>query len=101
MFSRLRSFKRPLSTQSRYKSERVVIAGGGFGGLVTANLLNRKGVETVLVEPSEHHYYQPGWTLVGGGLMNKEETHLQTKSYIPTKCTWVQKKSQNLNQKTM
>lgn len=48
-----------------------LILGGGNGGInITSNLI-RSGIpqsEIHIVEPSELHYYQPGWTMVGGGL---------------------------------
>jgi sulfide:quinone oxidoreductase len=50
----------------------IVIAGGGTGGLaVAARLLNANPqLDVAIIEPSEHHYYQPLWTLVGGGVFS-------------------------------
>ena len=47
----------------------VIIIGGGAGGCsVAASLLNRrKNLNIAIIEPSEEHYYQPAWTLVGNG----------------------------------
>lgn len=51
---------------------KVVIAGGGTGGMAVASHLIRSGVakatEIAVIEPSKHHYNQPGFTSVGGGL---------------------------------
>lgn len=51
----------------------VVIIGGGTAGLtVGAQLMNKKkDLDLCVVEPSQDHYYQPLWTLVGGGLFKK------------------------------
>ncbi len=49
---------------------RVVIVGGGAAGITMAARLGRAGLHDVaLIEPSDRHYYQPLWTLVGGGVV--------------------------------
>ena len=46
----------------------LVIGGGNAGLSAAAHLLLKSPKTTVgIVEPSEKHYYQPAWTLVGGG----------------------------------
>lgn len=69
----------------------VVIVGGGAGGLaVAAGLLHAQpDLDVAVVEPSEDHYYQPGWTLVGGGAMNAGATHHQEADHMPSKATWI------------
>ena len=69
----------------------VVVIGGGTGGImVSAQLLRaRKGVDIAIIEPSEEHGYQPAWTLVGAGLMKKEDTIRPEKKQIPKKATWI------------
>ncbi|MGB3148941.1 MAG: FAD/NAD(P)-binding oxidoreductase, partial [Paracoccaceae bacterium] len=36
-----------------------------------------------VIEPSQTHYYQPGWTMVGGGVFGAEVTARPTTSVIP------------------
>ncbi|MBZ0089199.1 MAG: FAD-dependent oxidoreductase, partial [Thermoanaerobaculia bacterium] len=38
---------------------RVVIVGGGFGGLAAAKALRRAAVDVVLVDRTNHHLFQP------------------------------------------
>ena len=54
---------------ARYAS--YLVLGGGTGGLNVASHLVTSGVppaEINILEPSELHYYQPGWTMVGAGM---------------------------------
>ena len=54
----------------------VVIVGGGSGGIATASsMLGRDpSLDIAIVEPTEVHYYQPGWTMVGAGVFEAKAT---------------------------
>ena len=69
----------------------VVVIGGGAGGLATAaSLLKRRPTLSIaIVEPSDTHYYQPGWTMVGGGIFAPSKTHRPQASLIPAGATWI------------
>lgn len=69
----------------------ILVVGGGTGGLsVAARLRNAPSPPDVtILEPSEKHYYQPLWTLVGGGVFDKEITARDEKDYIPDGATWL------------
>ncbi|GBQ22306.1 TIGR01244 family sulfur transferase [Gluconacetobacter sacchari] len=69
----------------------VVIAGGGAAGLATAAsiLRRRSGISVAIIEPSATHFYQPGWTLVGGGVFTAEQTKRPEEGLIPSGATWV------------
>lgn len=47
----------------------IVVVGGGSAGItVTAQLLKQNSqLDIAIIEPCDKHYYQPAWTLVGGG----------------------------------
>jgi sulfide:quinone oxidoreductase len=74
------------------KSEHdVLVIGGGTGGLtVAARLLAEPNAPRVtILEPSEQHFYQPLWTLVGGGVFPKEQSARPEADYIPKGATWI------------
>ena len=53
--------------------------------------LSRKlgGKTITIIEPSNDHYYQPGWTLVGGGIFNAEQTRRDERDLIPLGANWI------------
>jgi sulfide:quinone oxidoreductase len=68
----------------------VLIIGGGTAGITVAARLCRAGERDVaVVEPSETHYYQPSWTLVGAGAVRPERTTRPTRSVIPRGVRWI------------
>lgn len=68
---------------------RVVIVGGGSAGISVAARLNRKIDDVAVIEPSDRHYYQPLWTLVGGGCASRETSERAEKSVMPSGVTWI------------
>uniref|UniRef100_A0A8C5PBC9 Sulfide:quinone oxidoreductase, mitochondrial n=1 Tax=Leptobrachium leishanense TaxID=445787 RepID=A0A8C5PBC9_9ANUR len=69
----------------------VVVVGGGAGGITMSARLKRKvGAGNVaVIEPSEKHYYQPMWTLVGGGAKQLGSSVRSTESLIPSGVKWI------------
>jgi sulfide:quinone oxidoreductase len=70
----------------------IVIIGGGTAGITVAAQLMRGWFhrrDVAIIEPSEKHYYQPLWTMVGAGLARKEVTERPEASVIPNGVTWL------------
>src|SRR5690606_14413112 len=75
------------------KTHEVLIVGGGTAGLSVAARLRNAGVADVaIIEPSDKHYYQPLWTLVGAGIFDKQVTERDEADYIPAGATWIRDK---------
>ena len=71
-------------TQSQSTYELVIVGAGAAGIAVAASLKSRQSdLEIVIIDPAETHYYQPGWTMVGGGVFTAEQTVRQMDSLIP------------------
>jgi len=69
----------------------ILIIGGGNAGLSVASQLLRKrsSLQIAIVDPSEKHYYQPAWTLVGAGIFDINKTVRREKDVIPKNTTWL------------
>lgn len=69
----------------------VLIVGGGSAGLSVGAMLRNQSVppEVTIIDPSEKHYYQPIWTLVGAGVFPKEMSERQEADYIPPGAKWI------------
>src|SRR5258707_1270715 len=69
----------------------VVIVGGGASGITVAAELKRHDpdLDIAIVEPSELHWYQPGWTLVGAGVFRRKQTERREEKLIPKGVTWI------------
>jgi sulfide:quinone oxidoreductase len=73
------------------RHNKVLIIGGGTAGITVSAQLLRKNprLDIAVVEPSDKHYYQPGWTLVGGGVFTASQTVRDEADYIPQGVTWI------------
>lgn len=79
--------------------KKIVIVGAGTAGLsVLRNIRRRrKDVELTIIEPSEDHYYQPLWTLVGGGIFPLSKSKRKMKDFIPSDVQWIRDGVQSFN----
>jgi sulfide:quinone oxidoreductase len=73
------------------KHHTVLIIGGGAAGVSIANNMRRQNadIDIAIVEPSEVHYYQPGFTIVGGGAYTLKETVRNEADLIHPSVTWI------------
>lgn len=69
----------------------VLILGAGAGGIsMAARLAQQLPAGSVAVmDPSQYHFYQPLWTLVGAGVVRKEVTRKPQADCIPTGVEWI------------
>jgi len=77
----------------------VLIVGGGAAGLSVAARLRRIAPQlgVSVVEPSQRHFYQPLWTLVGAGVLAKEKTVRLQASVVPRGVRWIQEAATELD----
>ncbi|MBL4710778.1 MAG: NAD(P)/FAD-dependent oxidoreductase [Flavobacteriales bacterium] len=69
----------------------IVVVGGGAGGIaVAASLLKRdRSLHIALIEPSEKHYYQAAFTLVGANAFDADETIRKEVDVLPSGVRWL------------
>ncbi|MHA3735716.1 FAD-dependent oxidoreductase [Pseudomonas sp. Eth.TT006] len=70
----------------------IVVIGGGTAGIgFVASLLKRDPTLNItVIEPGAQHYYQPAWTLVGGGAYDVKDTVRPMNKVMPRQATWIQ-----------
>lgn len=81
----------PAAAAGRGGAYDVAIVGGGAAGIsVASGLLRRRpGLSIAIVEPADKHYYQPGWTLVGGGVFDRRLTERAMAAVMPPDARWI------------
>jgi sulfide:quinone oxidoreductase len=72
-------------------SYEIVIVGAGAGGIAAAASIKARkpDLEIAIIDPADVHYYQPGWTMVGGGIFEAQQTSRTMGSLIPKDVQWI------------
>lgn len=83
-------YERAASIQAETYFDVLVVGAGAAGIGVSASLLRRQPQLSIgIIEPSEFHYYQPAWTLVGAGAFDAQKTQRKTVDLIPAGAEWL------------
>jgi sulfide:quinone oxidoreductase len=80
-----------VSSAGEMLHSQIVVVGGGAAGITVASQLLAKNdrLNITIIEPSDRHYYQPAWTLVGGGEYKAEDTVRSQARCIPDGAGWI------------
>lgn len=70
---------------------KIAIVGGGAAGISTAAKLLRwlDSPDITIIDPSDLHFYQPGFTLIGGGVYGANDVYKKQEDCIPEGAKWV------------
>lgn len=80
------------SVTKDHHSCKLLVVGGGSGGCASAakfarNFKDKKQI--FLIEPQDVHYYQPMFTLVGGGIKKLSSAGRPMSQVLPKDITWI------------
>ncbi|KAM0322254.1 hypothetical protein ACHAQA_009542 [Verticillium albo-atrum] len=77
------------TTAIPHHGHKAIVVGGGAAGLAISHRLLRsrrfRPQDIAIVDPASHHDYQPGWTLVGGGLKSNQQLRRHLPALIDPK----------------
>ena len=71
---------------------RLIVLGAGAGGITSTSMILRKKKklkgDTLIIDPGDYHYFQPGFPLVGSGELKLEDTRKRMVDVIPKGAVW-------------
>ncbi|VDN04801.1 unnamed protein product [Thelazia callipaeda] len=80
-------------------SYKIIIIGGGTGGCSLSHRFHKlvpKG-QIAVIEPSQEHHYQPGYTLVGGNLYTLPQCIKPMKAVLHRDNVWINQSVAKIN----
>lgn len=81
------------AAKSNAKGKIVIIGGGAAGISMAAQLLRKlKNPDITIIDPSARHYYQPGFTLISGGVYSADEVWRPQEECMPSGVKWLRDK---------
>lgn len=86
------------NTNLKTECEVLIIGGGSAGIAAAASIIKRQpNINIAIIEPNEQHYYQPAWTLVGGGAYKAKDTVRPMASVMPSRATWIKASAEKID----
>ena len=84
----------PISAEasvSTDKKAKIVIVGGGAGGIMTMARLKSAvpNGEIIIIAPNEIHLYQPGQVFMAAGLLTESDIQKSNSDFISDDVTWI------------
>lgn len=78
---------------------KALIVGGGTGGCsIGAKLSSDYGQnECIILEPADDHYYQPMFTMIGGGMKTLSQSRRSMETVLPKKAKWIKDAAAQFN----
>ena len=77
----------------------VLIIGGGAAGISAAASIHKRAnkLSIAIIEPSDVHRYQPGLTMVGGGIFKDRQISRSMRSVMPSFVSWIKQEASSFN----
>ena len=81
----------PVKKLNGHHHDVLIVGGGAAGQAAAASLFKRQpDLDIAIIEPRDEHHYQPGWTMVGGGVFDLKQTIRPMSDVMPSKARWYQ-----------
>ena len=78
------------AAKSNAKAKIIIIGGGAAGISMAAQLLRKlSNPDITIIDPSERQYYQPGFTLISGGVYGADDVWKPQAECMPEGVKWI------------